>query len=78
MAATSDANARGDQAVTTCFIMVALAALFAILRIYGRVMLVKKPGIDDLLLLCALAFSAALAVLIKARVYRLASAAYFC
>jgi hypothetical protein len=77
MATTSDANFRGAEAVRTSFVLVALASLFAILRIYSRVMLVKKPGIDDLLLLCALAFSTALAVLIKARVYCPISAAYF-
>lgn len=69
MAATNDANSRGAEAVTTAFVLVALAAFFAILRMYGRVFLVKKPGIDDLLLLCALAFSAALAVLIRYRAY---------
>jgi hypothetical protein len=69
MAATGGPNPRGVEAVTTAFVLVALAAFFAILRMYSRVMLVKKPGIDDLLLLCALAFSAALAVLIQDRVY---------
>lgn len=69
MAATSGANSRGVEAVTTVFVLVALAAFFAILRMCSRVILVKKPGIDDLLLLCALALPAALAVLIRDRAY---------
>ena len=79
MTSKSETDYRGDEAVTISFVFVALATLFAAIRIYGRLVLVKKAGIDDLLLVCALAMSAAFAGLVKARAYLLSiSAVYLC
>lgn len=75
MNATSETDRRGDEAVTTSFAFMALATLFAAIRIYGRLVVVKKPGIDDLLLVGALAMSAAFSGLVKARAYLLSLSA---
>jgi hypothetical protein len=54
---TANVQLRGEHAVTVSMTLSALALLFVLIRLLGRVFVVKRVGLDDGLILAAVCFS---------------------
>lgn len=56
---------RGTQALVTGIVFTVLAALFIVLRCISRFLIVKRPGVEDYMILIALVLSIGLTVNIE-------------
>ena len=67
--AVQASNSRGDRAVATSALFLAIAGLFVTARCITRFGLVRTCGADDVLIICSLALSIAFTGVIHARKY---------